>query len=119
MDRGDKKPGDGGKNSTLSELKPRIGNLSIISTTHDSITLLTYANFTNPTNYSATIPYADIHILINETVIGHVTAEDVEVGPGKNENLRLKAVYQPKEMSGEKGVHEGLEAISRYISGMS
>lgn len=116
--KGNGDSGDSGKNGTFSSLKPKIGNLSIVSTTPHSISLTTFVNFTNPTNYSATVPYADLHILINDTVIGNATAKDVQVNPGRNENILVTALYRPKEMSGDKGEHIGLEAVSRYISGM-
>ena len=74
-------------------------------------------NFTNPTPYSANVPFADVHLLVNETVIGHVTAEGISVGPGNNTNVPIRAVWEPERQSGDKGVAVGRELLSQYISG--
>ncbi|KAI8934029.1 hypothetical protein NX059_008797 [Plenodomus lindquistii] len=108
-----------GSGSKLSGLNLKIGNLSIEDTSPTSITLKAHVNFTNPTNYSATVPYFDINILVNGTHIGHATARDVEVHPGNNTNLVVSAVWDPFTNGGAKGKEVGAELLSQYVSGFN
>lgn len=73
---------------------------------------------TNPTEYSATVPFIDINISVNDTILGHATARDVSVVPGPNHDLAVIAVWDPSHKSGKKGAHIGSELLSQYISGM-
>lgn len=73
---------------------------------------------TNPTEYSATVPFIDINISVNDTVLGHATARDVSVVPGPNHDLAVIAVWDPSRAGGKKGAHIGSELLSQYISGM-
>lgn len=75
-------------------------------------------NFTNPTNYSATVPYFNINILVNNTVLGQVVAKDIDVHPG-NTNLVASVVWDPFTHSGAHGKEIGRQFLSQYISGMS
>lgn len=103
--------------SNISHLSPQIGNLSIIGTSRTSITLQAHANITNPTKYSATVPYFNINILVNNTVLGQVVAKDIVVRPGNNTNLLVTAVWDPYTHSGQGGNEVGKELLSQYISG--
>jgi len=95
----------------------KMGNLSIVETSPTSITLHVHVNFTNPTNYSATVPYFDIDILVNGTHLGHAMARDVEVRPGNNTNVVVSAVWDPYSNGGAKGKQVGAELLSQYVSG--
>ncbi|KAH9881369.1 hypothetical protein IAQ61_000093 [Plenodomus lingam] len=114
--KGDKGDDSGSK---LSGLNLGIGNLSIVDTSPTSITLQAYVNLTNPTNYSATVPYFDINILVNETHIGHATARDIEIHPENNTNLLVSAVWDPMTNGGAKGKQVGAELLSQYVSGFN
>ncbi|KAF2142445.1 uncharacterized protein K452DRAFT_326348 [Aplosporella prunicola CBS 121167] len=109
---------DGGKGG-LAHLAPKVGGLRILDTTESSLTLEALVNFTNPTDYSATVPYADINLLTNGTVLGHVTARDIKVKPGNNTNVVVQAVWDPLSASGEEGRAVGRELLSQYISGFN
>lgn len=108
------KPIGGGGFGSLS---PKLGNLKILDTDTTSLTLQAQVNFTNPTKYSATVPYFNINILVNGTILGQATATDVAVVPGNNTNVLIKAVYDPFTYSGKKGRAVGRELLSQYISG--
>lgn len=71
-------------------------------------------NITNPTVYSATVPYVNIQMLNNGSVLGHATAENVSVVPGPNHNILVKALWEP---DGENGTAIGRELLSQYVSG--
>jgi len=107
----------GGSGSGLGSLRPKIGNLEIVDSTKDSLTINALANFSNPTEYSATIPYADIHILVNGSLLGHATTRNIKVGPGKNTNIPVTAVWEPSKLGGQVGRQVGVELLSQYLSG--
>ena len=74
-------------------------------------------NFTNPTKYSATIPFVDISIEKNGTTLGHAQVINATIVPGKNTNVVAKAFWQPGVASGNDGIKVGKELLSQYISG--
>ncbi|KAI9828569.1 MAG: hypothetical protein M1819_006561 [Sarea resinae] len=106
------KPLSGG----LESLVPKIGSLEILKTTRTSILLQVKMNFTNPTEYSAKVPFVDINILNNDTVLGHATVKDIFVRPGQNNDILAEAVWDPVTASGQRGQIIGRELLSQYIS---
>ena len=103
----------------LSGFKPQIGDLKILETGKSSLRLQAKINMTNPTEYSAHIPYVNIHILHNDTLIGHATAENIDVIPGNNTNLLVEALWSPFELGGQNGSKVGRNLLSQYISGFN
>jgi len=101
----------------MGSFLPKVGSLQILDTGKSSLTIHALVNFTNPTEYSAVVPYIDIHILTNGTLLAHATARGLSVGPGVNTNLPVTAVWDPLSMSGEDGRAVGIEFLSQYISG--
>ena len=110
------KPISGG---ALSGFKPQIGDLEILGSTKSSLKVQAKVNITNPTDYSAHVPYVNIHILNNDTVLGHATAKDVYVVPGNNTDMLVEAVWSPSDLSGEHGGKVGRMLLSQYISGFN
>ncbi|KAL8853207.1 MAG: hypothetical protein Q9221_001941, partial [Calogaya cf. arnoldii] len=96
---------------------PEVGALEILETSKTGLTIRAKVNVTNPTEYSATVPFIDINISVNDTILGHATARDVSVVPGPNHDLTVIAVWDPSQQSGKKGAHTGSELLSQYISG--
>jgi hypothetical protein len=109
--------GDKDGKSKLSSINLKMGNLSIVDTSRTAITLQAHVNFTNPTNYSATVPYFSINILVNDTILGQGTAKDVNVHPGNNTNILVTVVWDPFTNSGDDGKAVGREMLSQYVSG--
>ncbi|KAL8784674.1 MAG: hypothetical protein Q9213_003844 [Squamulea squamosa] len=107
------KPISGG-NTTFS---PKVGSLDILESSKTALTIKAKVNVTNPTEYSATVPFIDINISVNDTILGHATARDVSVVPGFNQDLVIIAVWDPSHHNGKKGAHIGSELLSQYISG--
>ena len=105
------------RGSLGSEFAPKISDLQIMETTRSSLTLSALVNLTNPTAYAATVPYINIHIVKNGSVLGCATARDLYIRPGENDNLLLQAVYDPLELGGKKAKDIGRELLSQYISG--
>ncbi|KAH7094744.1 hypothetical protein FB567DRAFT_510969 [Paraphoma chrysanthemicola] len=105
--------------SRFEALNVAVGNLSIVKTTPTSMTLQVHVNMTNPTNYSATVPFFSINILVNGTVLGQALINDMHIKPGNNTNLIATALWDPYTNSGAKGKAVGAEMLSQYISGFN
>ena len=103
--------------SGFGSFAPRFNDLRIVATSPTSLTLAAAINFTNPTSYTADVPYADINILVNGTVIGHGAVRNVTVKSGNNTNIPIEAVWQPSRKNGTSGGAVGRELLSQYISG--
>jgi hypothetical protein len=103
--------------SVLSGFKPQIGDLEIVETTKASLRLHAKVNLTNPTEYSVHVPYVNIHILHNDTLVGHATVENIDVVPGNNTNLVVEALWSPFDLGGQNGSEVGRNLLSQYISG--
>ncbi len=103
----------------FSDLSPQIGSLEILETTKTSLTIQANANITNPTEYSAQIPYININILNNDTILGNVTARELHIVPGSNTGLVARAVWNPSVNSGIRGSEVGRNLLSQYISGFN
>ncbi len=103
----------------LEGFSPKIGALRIIETTKSTLLLEAKINITNPTDYSATIPYVNINLLSNGTRVGQATVRNISIVPGSNNNLMAEALWDPVTSSGRAGLDQGRELLSQYISGMS
>ena len=103
----------------LAGFRPQIGNLKILDTTKSSLRLQAEINLTNPTDYSAHIPYLDIHLLTNDTVLGHASAKNLDLVPGNNSHLLVEAVWNPSRLGGQNGTRVGRELLSQYLSGFN
>ncbi|KAF2153037.1 hypothetical protein K461DRAFT_320758 [Myriangium duriaei CBS 260.36] len=108
-----------GNGTDIGTVKPQVGQLQIIDTSETSLTIFALVNFTNPTEYSASIPYADVHILNNGSVLGHGTIQTVHLKPGKNHNIPVTVVWDPLTAGGETSRKVGVELLSQYISGFN
>ena len=104
-------------NHHFEDLGLQIGQLALSQTTKSSVSLTAMVSFTNPTNYSASLPYADVNLSWNHTLLGHATVKDIDIHPGRNTNVGLQAVWNPQHQSGSTGVECSRELISRYVSG--
>jgi hypothetical protein len=90
----------------------------ILDTTSSSITLQAHVNATNPTPYSAHVPYVNIHVLSNGSVLGEATVENLDIKTGVNSDILVTAAWNPM-MSGAEGRQIGRTLISQYLSGFN
>jgi hypothetical protein len=74
-------------------------------------------NFTNPTEYTAQIPYVNIHVLSNGSILGQATVQNVNVVKGNNSNVLVEAVWDPYTLGGKEAQSIGRNLLSQYISG--
>ncbi|KAI0831608.1 hypothetical protein F5Y06DRAFT_281418 [Hypoxylon sp. FL0890] len=100
----------------IGSIDPKVGSLRVLDTTSDSITLQALVNVTNPTPYTAHIPYVNVHVLNNGSVLGSATVEDLDIVKGPNSNVLVTAKWNPP-MGGDRGRKIGRNLISQYLSG--
>ncbi|KAI1381520.1 hypothetical protein F4677DRAFT_128367 [Hypoxylon crocopeplum] len=101
---------------TIGGIDPKVGSLKVLDTTSDSITLQALVNVTNPTPYTAHIPYVNVHVLNNGSVLGSATIENLDIVKGPNSNVLVTAKWNPP-MGGDHGRRIGRDLISQYLSG--
>ncbi|KAF9877779.1 hypothetical protein CkaCkLH20_04914 [Colletotrichum karsti] len=102
--------------SAFGSARPQVGDVKIIDTSETSLTLEALVNITNPTPYSAFVPYVNIHIVKDGTIIGSATAENLNVVRGNNTNMVVTAKWDPTT-HGEAGRRIASDLLSEYLSG--
>ncbi|KUI67244.1 hypothetical protein VM1G_03526 [Cytospora mali] len=107
---------DGPGTNPLNGLNPKVGNIMIMDTTPDSLEVRVLVNVTNPTPYAAHVPYVNVHVLCNGSVIGEVTARDLDITTGNNTNLIVTAKWDPS-LGGAQAHNVARDLLSQYISG--
>ncbi|KAK0705014.1 hypothetical protein B0H67DRAFT_592961 [Lasiosphaeris hirsuta] len=100
----------------FGSLEPQVGNIEVIDTTMGSISLKATVNITNPTPYTATVPWISIHVLSNGTLVGEARAENLDIKAGNNTNVTVSATWHPS-LGGKKGIKIGRHLLSQYVSG--
>lgn len=102
----------------LTKLEPKVGNIMILDTTAGSVMLQALVNVTNPTPYTASIPYVNAHIVCNGSVLGEFTAENLDITKGNNTNLVVRATWNPS-MGGAGAATIARDLLSQYLSGFN
>lgn len=95
-----------------------MGGIEITDTTPQSISLKASVNITNPTPYSARVPWISIHVLCNGSLVGEARAENLDIKTGNNTNLVVSATWNPT-LGGDDGVTKGRNLLSQYLSGFN
>ncbi|KAK2047473.1 hypothetical protein LZ31DRAFT_551301 [Colletotrichum somersetense] len=102
--------------NTVGNVHPQVGDVKIISTSSSSMTIEALVNVTNPTPYTAVVPYVNVHIVRDGFVLGSATAENMRVVRGMNTNLVVTATWNPAA-GGEASRKVASDMISEYLSG--
>ncbi len=105
-------PGD-----LIGNIKPRVGNIWIRNTTATAVRLECAVNFTNPTQYTASVPYINLHIVSGDNILGNVTVQDLLVGQGNVTDVTVSASWDPAGLGGDTSREAGRKLISDYLSG--
>lgn len=105
------------KGHDFENLNPKVGFIDILNTGKTSLDLQARLNFTNPTEYTAHIPYINIHILHNGSILGVATTKNVDIVAGNNTNVTAEVTWDPMKFGGELARNISRELISQYISG--
>ncbi|KAL6234197.1 hypothetical protein BDW75DRAFT_212950 [Aspergillus navahoensis] len=103
----------------LHGLEPQIESLELGATTESSLLVETVLNFTNPTQYSASVPLLDLLLVYNDTKVAHLTARDVTIVPGSNTGVNVNLQWSPLDLGGPSAVLAGQDLISRFVSGFN
>ncbi|TGJ78791.1 hypothetical protein E0Z10_g9978 [Xylaria hypoxylon] len=103
---------------TIGAITPKIGSLRVVDSSPDSITLQALVNVTNPTPYTASVPFVNVHLVANGTVLGDGTIQNVDIRAGNNTNLLVTATWSPSK-DRPSGRKIGRELISQYLSGFN
>lgn len=103
----------------LSNIQPRVDDLRIKETSTTSITFQARVNFTNPTEYTARVPYINIHISKNGSLVGHATVRNASFTKGNNSNILVDITWDPLTLGGKKARTIGRDLLSQYISGFN
>lgn len=94
-----------------------MSDLRILSTTNTGIQLQARMNCTNPTPYTAWVPYVNAHIYANNYMIGEAIARNVNFTLGNNTNVLVSANWDPVLFGGEAGRNASRALLSEYLSG--
>ncbi|KAK1830794.1 hypothetical protein QBC39DRAFT_353315 [Podospora conica] len=100
----------------LGSIAPQVGNIEVTETTPQSLSIKATVNITNPTPYSAHIPYINIHVLCNGSLLGEAWARNLDFKTGHNVNLAVSAQWNPS-LGGHTGIQTGRNLLSQYLSG--
>ncbi|KAJ5907775.1 hypothetical protein N7495_000457 [Penicillium taxi] len=100
-----------------SHIDPRIVSVRLGHTTESLLSVSTLVNFTNPTPYSATVPFVDVLMSFNGTEVAHIIARNISVISGDNTNISVDFLWNPSDFGGPDGVEAGRTLMSSYISG--
>ncbi|KAK7890782.1 hypothetical protein LTR67_007992 [Exophiala xenobiotica] len=87
---------------------PEIKGMEVVDTSETSLTLQARVNVTNPTDYSASIPYCNVSMWVNDTRVGYAWMSSINIVPGAN-NLVARAAWEVGAV--------GREWLSQFISG--
>lgn len=100
----------------LGSISPRVGKVRILDTTSTSMHLEAVVNLTNPTSYTAYVPYVNVHVAKNGSVVGSVTAKHLNITRGDLADVLVTATWNPLE-AGDTAGRVGRELLSQYLSG--
>lgn len=67
--------------------------------------------------YTANVPYINIHVLNNGSILGDATAKSINVDLAENTDILVQGIWDPKNFGDKKAVKIGRELLSQYISG--
>lgn len=89
-----------------------------MDTSPTSVTIEAVVNVTNPTLYTAHIPFVNIHVLANSSLLGEATVENLHITKGVNSDILVTAKWDPS-MGDKQARQVGRELISQYLSGFN
>ncbi|KAI1825411.1 hypothetical protein F4861DRAFT_199162 [Xylaria intraflava] len=106
-------PGD------IGTINPKIGSLRVMNSSLDSITLQALVNITNPSPYTAYVPFFNVHFLVNGSILGSGTIQNAGIRKGSNNNLPVTVTWNPATKGDSDDRQVGRDLISQYLSGFN
>lgn len=95
---------------------PKAHKVVIEDTAPHSITLRVDLSINNPTPWGAIVPYMNVNITQNDTVLGNASVHNVHILPGNN-LLTVWAIWDPRTHGGGQAGKIGAHLLGEYISG--
>ncbi|KAI0194741.1 hypothetical protein EV127DRAFT_421215 [Xylaria flabelliformis] len=102
----------------IGNIDPKVGSIRVVDSSTDSIILQALVNVTNPTPYTAHVPFVNVHLVANGSVLGDGTIQNVDIVAGNNTNLLVTAKWNPTD-GGPQSRKIGRDLISQYLSGFN
>ncbi|KAI1745484.1 hypothetical protein F4680DRAFT_402348 [Xylaria scruposa] len=102
----------------IGNVDPKVGSIRVVDSSTNSITLQALVNVTNPTPYTAHVPFVNVHLVANGSVLGDGTIQNVDIVTGNNTNLLVTAKWNPRD-GGPQSRKIGRDLISQYLSGFN
>ncbi|KAH8156309.1 hypothetical protein CIB48_g11938 [Xylaria polymorpha] len=102
----------------IGGIDPKVGSIRVVDSSPDSITLQALVNVTNPTPYTAYVPFVNVHFVANGSILGDGTVQNVDIGTGNNTNILVTAKWNPID-GGPHSRKIGRDLISQYLSGFN
>ncbi|KPM34450.1 hypothetical protein AK830_g12130 [Neonectria ditissima] len=112
-----KVPVNGIPGDTFAQLNPQVGEIQILNTSDTGVHLQALVNITNPTPYTAVVPYINIHILHKGEILGEAIARNIDFGLGNNTNILVQSTWDPVRFGGKHAHDVGRKLLSDYVSG--
>src|SRR4051794_32442090 len=100
----------------FGSIEPKVGNVDVTETSPDSVSIKAIANVTNPTPYTAHVPFISIHVFSNGSLVGEARAQNLDIKKGENTDITVSATWNPS-LGGEEGRFQGRNLLSQYLSG--
>lgn len=91
--------------------------MRILNTSETGLLMQASVNFTNPTPYTASVPYISAHLYKDGHMIGEVIARDVALELGNNTNMIARATWDPFTFGGQDSQEASRRLLSDYVSG--
>ncbi|KYK55733.1 hypothetical protein DCS_07697 [Drechmeria coniospora] len=102
---------------TIGALQPQIRDVRIVNTSHTGVLLQAAVRVTNPTPYSATVPYVSLHIMKDGLLIGEAIAKDIHLRLGDSSDIKISLTWDPLTFGGETARRVSRRLLSEYLSG--
>ncbi|KAI1364271.1 hypothetical protein F5Y08DRAFT_339905 [Xylaria arbuscula] len=102
----------------IGDVQPKVGSIRVVDSTADSLTVQALVNMTNPSMYTAYVPFVNVHLVTNGSLLGDGTIQNVHIRSGLNTNLLVTATWSPAK-DGSHSRRVGRDLISQYLSGFN
>ncbi|EFQ98725.1 hypothetical protein MGYG_01743 [Nannizzia gypsea CBS 118893] len=106
-----------GSGATFNDINLHMQSIKVVETTKDSVLSRVTVDFTNPTNYTAHMPYFDIKLVHNSSDVAHIIGHNLHIHPGQNTGVKIDALWSPLESGSKEGATAGRDLVSKCVSG--
>jgi len=90
--------------------------MRVLNTSETGLHMQVNVNISNPTPYTAFIPYVNAHVFKDGFKIGEAVARDVDLKLGNNTGMIARATWDPLTFGGPEAREAGQRLLSDYVS---